>query len=71
MVRRLACKFSSTGLQQSTNLPVTVSERPSVILPVSHSVSQHVSKSVRSVSELKSQSVGQTVSQQVGKSMSQ
>ena len=64
MVRKLACKFSSTGQQQSTNLPMTISERPSLILPVSHSVSQHVSKSV-------SQSVGQTVSQQSAKSANQ
>ena len=58
IVRTLACKFSSIGQQQSTNLPMTVSVSQSN----SQSVSQSVSKSVsRSVYQSVSQSVNQSV----------
>ena len=65
----------SPGQQQSTNLPLIVSKRPSVIIQkvgqsVSPSASQSVSQQVnQSVSQLASQIVSQSVSQSISQSL--
>ena len=65
----------SPGQQQSTNLPMIVSKRPSVMIQkvgpsVSPSASQSVSQQAnQSVSQLASQIVSQSVSQSVNKSV--
>ena len=66
---------SSPGQQQSTDLPMILSKRPSVIIQkvgqsVSQSASQSVSQQVnQSVSQQASQIVSQSVSQSVSKSV--